>query len=143
MKNLLPILGISLFLFSCGTNNDKDRNTQSESTIVEEKVSNCVFSYNNDATGIFWKAYKHTNKVGVNGRFDVFDVSFAEESNTIEGLLEGLKLSVDVQSVNSNDTLRDGKIRRHFFGSMLNTNMITGEIIAVNGSTGKIGRAHV
>lgn len=137
MKKLIYSLGIALLFASCGSEAPKE-DVQEKTPAAQEPVELCKYSYNNETTGVFWKAYKHTSKVGVNGGFDTFDVHGAEDASSPEKLLVGMKMSVDVMSINSNDTLRDGKLRRSFFGMMANTDMITGEIIAVNGHTGKM-----
>lgn len=136
MKKILYFIFGTVFLASCGSKAPKEEPQKKET--LNQEISLCTYTYNREATSVFWKAYKHTAKVGVNGRFETFDVNGAKPGSSPEKLLLGLKMSVDVSSVNSNDTLRDGKLRRSFFGKMMNTSMITGEIVAVNGTTGKI-----
>jgi len=85
---------------------------------------------------VFFTAYKFSNKLGVNGKFDVFTASETEKSTDPLAFLTNLSLKVDVSSINTKDTSRDGKLYRFFFQQLVNTPMIEGKIISVNGNTG-------
>ena len=85
-----------------------------------------MFTVMADSTAINWTAYKTTAKVPVKGQFTKITIENAKEDSTIIGALNGLKFKIPVNSLFSNDTLRDGKIKKFFFGSMQNTAFIKG-----------------
>jgi polyisoprenoid-binding protein YceI len=138
MKNLVNLAFVAILFSACGDSETKTETKPDAVIETVEETSKCTYTYNNETTGVFWTSFKHTARVGVKGRFETFDINGANPAASPEALLLGLKMSIDVVSVNSNDTTRDGKLRRAFFGNMMNTEMITGEIIAVNGTTGKL-----
>ncbi len=79
---------------------------------------------------IFWTAYKYTNKVGVSGTFD--DVSVNSSKGVYpEDILKKLTFSISTKSINSSNTLRDGRIYNAFFKSMKDGEAIVGEIYNV------------
>jgi hypothetical protein len=135
MKSFNKIVGlgilVSTLFFSCGSPTPKEQENNNS-----PNKENCVYSYVNDSTGVFFTAYKFSNKLGVNGRFDVFTASETEKSLDPMAFLTNFSLKVDVSSVNTKDTSRDGKLYRFFFQQLVNTPMIEGKIISVDGNKG-------
>lgn len=75
---------------------------------------------------ITWKAYKTPAKIGVGGTFDAIKLS-AMPDKTPESLLEGAKVIVDTQSVDSKNRGRDAKLVKFFF-NVQGVKTITAEV---------------
>ena len=86
---------------------------------------------------ILWTAYKFTEKVGISGTFEDYAVYNDNVSNSIEGVLEKLKLSIPTECVDSGNAIRDFKLRTYFFQAF-NTEIINGTIINAKGGEGII-----
>jgi hypothetical protein len=135
MKNRkLIVLGLIPFLFSCGGSEETEAEESSNEEVVEET---CTYSYDESSTILTWTAFKLTEKIGVDGSFDEINVN-ANESEDMFGVLTGATFDIPVASVNSQDPVRDPKIRDAFFGSMDSTASITGEIISIDANTAKV-----
>lgn len=133
MKNRnLIVLGLLPIMFACGGSEEE---TTTEEEVVQEEV--CTYSYDESSTILTWTAFKLTEKVGVDGSFDEINV-VAQESEDMFGVLSGATFDIPVASVNSQDPVRDPKIRDAFFGSMDATASITGEIISIDANTSKV-----
>ncbi|MDO9038661.1 MAG: YceI family protein [Lutibacter sp.] len=91
-----------------------------------------------DSLIISWTAYKTTAKVPVNGQFSELIIENAKKDSTMLGALNGLKFKIPVNSLFTNDTLRDGKLKKFFFGSMQNTNFIKGVLHMNNENTSMV-----
>jgi polyisoprenoid-binding protein YceI len=130
MKNNLIISGIlSVFLISCGG----EETTTPGTTVQEEAVvENCTYSYDPAATTLTWTAYKHTAKVGVNGSFDEINVQANNDQTDKMSVLNGATFSIPISSTNSQDEVRDPKIKESFFGLMESTENIEGKITAMS-----------
>ena len=86
------------------------------------------YSLTEENTTINWTAFKTTKKVPVKGTF--YQVSL-ENNNPAESKLEALnnvRFKIPVSSVFSNDSIRDGKLKKFFFGVMENTSLISGKV---------------
>lgn len=132
-KNKLIVLGLMPFLFACGGSEDTPEEKSNEETVEET----CSFSYDESSTILTWTAFKLTEKVGVDGSFDEINV-IANESEDMFGVLRGATFDIPVASVNSQDPVRDPKIRDAFFGAMDSTASITGEIISIDAASAKV-----
>jgi len=127
MKNLnmnkvyFFLVGVLLwFTTSCG--NQPSETKSSDATSVEEE---CTYSLKTDELRVAWIAYKFTEKVGVNGRFDSVVTELAIDSaDTPDKLLENLTLIVKTNGVNSDNEDRDKKIKTQFFGNIKGDEMI-------------------
>lgn len=84
-----------------------------------------------------WTAYKFTEKLGVSGVFDDFTLDEKSDPGTIEELLEGTKMTIAIASINSNNEIRDPKLRANFF-KVFNTDFITARIINAESGQGAI-----
>jgi len=134
MKNLrnLTLLLISLIVLNaCSTATKKE----GESTAKEEK---CLYKYDNQSLNFTWTAYKFTTKKGVNGTFDDIKVTAADNASSLDALLNSVQFNINTGSVNSNEPARDVKISHFFFGTMANSNNITGSIKNVEGKNATV-----
>ncbi|MEO9533838.1 MAG: YceI family protein [Crocinitomicaceae bacterium] len=124
----LMLLGLLPLMVACGGAEEEADTTNDEEVVAEEV---CTYKYDENATILTWTAFKLTEKVGVDGSFDEINV-VANESEDMFGVLSGATFEIPVVSVNSQDPVRDPKIRDSFFGTMDSTVAITGEIISID-----------
>ena len=131
-KNFLVIALSSLFLASCGG--------EEETTDIEvvEDVEVCTYSYNPEETVLTWTAFKLTERIGVNGTFDEINVTANNDSEDLFEVLVGATFIIPINSLNSQDDVRDPKIKNNFFGVMEQTSEITGTITALDETTGMV-----
>lgn len=132
--NFTCFLALGIGWIGCKESSKKE-NTASE-TAPKKEV--CSYSYINDSTNVHWTAYKHTAKVGVKGQFDSFTANGAKSGESVEDVLKSLSLSVDVSSINSKDSIRDGKLVKLFFEIMANTETITGSVNSAENGEGSM-----
>ena len=85
---------------------------------------------------INWTAYKTTDKVAVGGEFQKVNITKGGEGNTVKEAINGAEFSILVSSIFTKDSSRDFKIRKSFFGAMLDTELISGNLILENDSIG-------
>lgn len=140
MKNLF-FTTISLFfltvLTSCGGENKTAIESEVKDTVASEPV--CKYSYNHSTTGVYWTAFKFTEKTGVKGKFDSIEVSgYTDNAETITDLVHNTSFTIYTSSVNSDNPERDKKIAESFFGKMMNTSTITGTIMGIMDNTATI-----
>lgn len=124
MKKIsILLLAITLSAFvSC-------KEEKKETTTTEDVKTTKQFVVKPEATSVKWTAYKTTDKVGVNGEFTT--VKFDNKSGaTLEEALNNLSFSIPVSSLFTNDATntRDAKIKNSFFGSMIDTDLISGTL---------------
>ena len=105
---------------------------------VENPLTAKMYTVLADSTIISWTAYKTTAKVPVKGQFSELIIENAKKDSTMLGALNGLKFKIPVNSLFTNDTLRDGKLKKFFFGSMQNTNFIKGVLHMNNENTSMV-----
>lgn len=130
MKKILVISIVLLtlvYVTSCKKNEKK-----------EVSPAKKTYSVLVDSTIINWTAYKTTAKVPVKGQFRKLALENVKKDTTILGALDGLKFKIWVSSLYTNDTIRDGKLKKHFFGSLKNTNLITGTLHMNNENSSKV-----
>lgn len=128
MKKLSVIsllLIASLTTFSCKQHEKKDAKPIGKIYAVEAK-----------STTINWIAYKTTQKLPVKGQFTKVTIENTKNASTVLEALNGLKFSIPVSSLFTNDTIRDGKLKKFFFGTMKNTNNIYGTLTMNNETSG-------
>ena len=122
-KISILLLAITLSVFvSC-------KEEKKETTTTEVVKTTKQFVVKPEATSVKWTAYKTTDKVGVNGEFTT--VKFDNKSGaTPEEALNNLSFSIPVSSLFTNDATntRDAKIKNSFFGSMIDTDLISGTL---------------
>lgn len=133
-KNILFVGLTSLMLAACGGGEDT-----ADSTVVDNVVEeSCVYSYNPDETVLTWTAFKLTEKIGVNGTFDQINVTANDGAEDMFAVLSGATFTIPVSSLNSQDDVRDPKIKNSFFGVMTETSEISGTIKSLSATGGSI-----
>ncbi|MBO6517258.1 MAG: YceI family protein [Bacteroidia bacterium] len=129
MKKTL-IFGVAIILLaSCSANKSEDKNAETENVSTET-----VYAYQRAFTTLEWTAYKTSAKVGVKGSFDEFNVTTGVETGTPKELMNQLEFSIPVSTTNSGNEIRDPKIIESFFGTMMNTENITGKFTSISGN---------
>lgn len=121
------ILSSSLLIISCGGGKSKD-----------ETGSTCFYEYEqSDSISLKWTAYKTTEKVAVSGTFNEIIVTGGEKSTKLTDVLNTIKFTIPTKSTNTTNPERDVKIVNSFFGAMLHTDLILGQVSGVEGDNEK------
>jgi hypothetical protein len=121
MKKIsLLILGLTFITF---TSCKKDEKTET-TTETKEEVKGLTIV--NDSTKVKWTAFKTTDKVAVGGSFTQIEVKDVKTGNTPEEVLEGVAFSIPVSSLFTNNEDRDYKLKTIFFGTLKNTELLSG-----------------
>ena len=125
----LSALLLLIILGACGGSESEENSEQTEDQLVEK----CTYSYNPEATTLTWTAFKLSDKIGVDGTFNEIKVTTTESDDMFE-VLNGATFEIPVNSISTQDTTRDYKIKNSFFGNMNSTEMITGTINSIDKS---------
>ena len=131
MKKILNICLVTiftLFLFSCAKEKKTDETLKSEAS----------YSVDGENSTVQWIGYKTTDKVAVKGTFKEISILEMNSGSTAAASLEGLEFEIPVSSIYSKDTIRDGKLKRLFFGVMENTLSLKGKFSVKDASNGNI-----
>jgi len=131
MKKILNICLVTifaLFLFSCAKEKKTDETLKSDAS----------YSVDGDNSTVQWIGYKTTDKVAVKGTFKEIHILEMNSGSTAAASLEGLEFEIPVSSIYSKDTIRDGKLKRLFFGVMENTLNLKGKFSVKDASNGNI-----
>lgn len=139
MYRLILAFLISASLFGCS--NKQNEAQQSEAVETAGATPNS-YQFQSSHTSIKWTAFKTTARVAVGGYFTAFEVNPGKESGTPMQLMDGLTFSIPVSGSSSENAERDLKIAKFFYGKMLNTDTITGQITSLNG-TDSAGSARI
>lgn len=126
-KSILTIGLLSAILISCNS-------AETPQEEVVETVEVCTYNYSADSTVIGWTAFKFTEKKGVSGVFDQSEVLIANESEDMLQTLAGASFTIPVSSINSNNPVRDEKLKNSFFGVMESTEIISGLVKSISDS---------
>ena len=134
-KIFLPLAVIAAVSFSsCGENEQKEE----EEAHMENTEPTCFYVYNEESsTTVKWTAFKTNEKVGVGGQFDEVIVNAGDKSTKITEVIETIKFSIKTGSTNTTNEDRDKKIVDAFFGTMITTDLIIGQIKSAEGDNEK------
>ncbi|MGB1103905.1 MAG: YceI family protein [Crocinitomicaceae bacterium] len=139
MKKSMALVVLSGFLFAaCGGGEEETNNeevTGGEEAVVEES---CTYAYDPEETVLTWTAFKLTERVGVSGTFDEINVVSNDGAEDMYAVLTGATFDIPVSSLNSNDEVRDPKIKNSFFGVMDSTDRITGSVNSLSETAGEV-----
>lgn len=118
----LKLIGLfvitTLLLVSC-------KETKKEATEAEAKPATPL-TIDKENTTIEWIAFKTTSKTPVKGSFTEFTANGT--GHHVAEVMNGLKFSIPVSSLHTNDSIRDAKLIKSFFGTLENTSEITGTL---------------
>ncbi len=128
MKKIgFTLIAIAFITLTSCKDEKKEETKKTEETKTEKKVS---YMANPAETKIQWTAYKTTAKKPVSGVFKTIKFDKKMGATPVE-VLNGLEFSIPVSSLFSKNEERDGKLIASFFGSMIDTELLTGKISMV------------
>ena len=119
-KVSLLILGLAFITF---TSCKKEEKTETPTETKEEVKGLTIV---NDSTKVKWTAFKTTDKVAVGGSFTQIELKDVKTGNTPQEVLEGVAFSIPVSSLFTNNPDRDSKLKTIFFGTLKNTELLSG-----------------
>lgn len=101
---------------------------EEEVVIPEEETPLVVagLQIEQDSTKVSWTGYKTSDKVAVTGTFQKVEITNFQNGTTPEMVLQGARFSIPVSSLFSDNADRDSKLKEIFFGTMKNTELISG-----------------
>ncbi|MGB3152703.1 MAG: YceI family protein [Maribacter sp.] len=138
MKNVLKTTTLCLFiLLGLSCNTSKKEKKEADAKDAKIVMDGPYHSVDTTGASLKWTAYKFTDKVGVHGTFDDFKLDMEKVSESREDFLEGDKITIHTQSVNSGNVIRDDKLRTYFF-TVFHTDTIKAEILNANNGVGKM-----
>ena len=85
-----------------------------------------------------WTAYKTTDKLPVKGTFTEIEIQKSIDGSSAAGALDGMEFEIPVNSIFSNDTIRDAKLGKFFFDVMENTMSLKGVFSVEDEGKGKL-----
>ncbi|PCI34629.1 MAG: hypothetical protein COB60_06110 [Flavobacteriaceae bacterium] len=97
-----------------------------------------MYVVNEKTTSINWTAYKTSEKLPVKGEFRVVEFSKSNPATNLKEALNNLEFSIPVSSLFSDNEERDEKLKKSFFGSMMETSAIKGKILMETETSGKV-----
>lgn len=136
MKKTLSILFIAAAFGAC-TDNQKPAQ-EADKSANKGADQTCTYAFIADSTHVNWTAFKFTDRVGVGGTFDNTTITGTQAGETISEVFQFAAIRIPVASVNSKDQDRDGKILKHFFGSMTDTETLVGKVVSINGKNAAV-----
>ena len=92
-----------------------------------------------DKVGVYWKAFKTFEKIGVEGKFT--ELTFTpkmQKTKDLKDLLLGSKISINSSKIETNNVGRNKKVSTLFFGN-LKGKTIEGEIVEAKAKTPSSG----
>lgn len=81
-----------------------------------------------DSTKVNWTAFKTTEKIAVGGSFQTIELKDTKVGKTPEEVLEGAMFTIPVSSLFTNNPDRDSKLKTFFFGTLKNTELLSGSL---------------
>jgi hypothetical protein len=131
-KTFFAIISVSVLLVSCG-GSETSKPSVVTTTVTTDEVSTTPgnWEYDHSSTAVKWTGYKLASKAGVSGGFDSIKVVGFSSGPDPAAAMTGVQFEISTQSINSNDSIRDGNLANILFGGM-NTPMITGEIKSID-----------
>ena len=135
MKKTLTLTLLLLVAFQF-TSCKSEKKEVKKATVKKEKKSSAAFVLSKANNSIDWVAYKTTDKVPVKGKFKKVDILSGGEGNTVKEAIHNAEFSIPVSSIFTSDSSRDYKIRKSFFGAMLNTKLLSGKLVIEDDTKG-------
>lgn len=131
MKKFTLLFAAVALMTACGEDPAPEQPTDPTPPAPEPT---CMYSYDNGSTVVSWTGFKHGAKVAVSGKFETFSASGDTPAEEPQLAVQGISYIIDVSSLNSEDPARDKKLVEIFFGTMVNTDSITGTVKSVDGN---------
>ena len=131
-RTLILMLLVAFQITSCKS----DKKEDAKEVTKNEKVSTATYRVSKATNFVEWTAYKTTEKVPVKGTFKKVNITSGGEGNTIKEAINNTEFEIPVSSIFSNDTSRDFKLKKFFFGVMDNTKLLSGKLVIEDDSKG-------
>ena len=125
MKKLLLIVLIFSGWSCQQTSHTNPRKTTETETIRNQKNE---WQLNEDASTIYWTGYKTTDKIPVTGSFQKFKLTGIKTSPDLLKTIENARIHILVNSIFSNEEIRDKKLVKYLFETMVGTEGIDARI---------------
>ena len=125
--NILILITLTAVVSCKNTQKKEGKSTEEKGYTIEHKT-----------TTINWIAYKTNDKIPVKGQFTKLNIENSSKSKTALEALNNLKFSIPVSSLFTNDTIRDSKLKKFFFGVLKSTSLISGTIHINNETSGTV-----
>jgi hypothetical protein len=117
-------------LFSACT--DCCKKSETETPVVADTVE-CLYSFDESATKVFWAAYKTDDKLKVVGQFKELKTDRTEQKfSSLEELVNGVNFSINTASSASGDEIRDLSLKDYFFQLFTENFEINGSLTEMN-----------
>ena len=135
MKKITFSFLICLFVIQLSSCKKETHKTKTPKEVTTEKKE-VKFSLENAENIIKWTAYKTTDKIPVKGQFKKVSISSGGKGDNLKEAIHNTEFSVPVSSLFTNDSSRDYKIKKFFFGVMDKTELLSGKLVLENDSLG-------
>jgi len=104
----------------------------------EIKKDAAQFSIEQKTITVNWTGYKTTEKIAVKGEFKEIRILNVKNDTTAVGALNNTQFEIPISSLFSNNTERDTKLKKIFFGVMDATLSLTGTLHLNSDGTGTV-----
>ncbi len=111
MRKVIVLLSVVFLFLSC-----------------KDKVEKKEFCVDENTLTVKWTAYKTTDKVPVSGKFEKVIIQKSEYGKSTVDAVNNVEFSIPVSSIFTNNTERDEKLKKFFFGMMKDTEHIEGTV---------------
>lgn len=121
---------IALFAFAVAVLTTSCKKEEKEETTTVAPTPEVVAGLKvvTDSTKVNWTAFKTTEKVPVGASFQSIELKDIKTGETPEEVLEGAAFTIPVSSIFTNNADRDAKILKFFFGTLTNTELLSGKL---------------
>lgn len=92
---------------------------------AQAKKQACTYEFDKENSKVEGTGYKYTEKAGVAGHFPGFKLNKLEKKASVEELLNGLVVMVDLVTLDSGNALRDKNMRETLFTGILGDSVAT------------------
>ncbi len=107
-------------------------------TSCKSKVEKKEYCVDENTVAVKWTAYKTTEKVPVSGKFEKIIIQHADNASSVVEAVNNVEFSILTNSIFTNNTERDDKLKQSFFGVMKDTENIEGKVSLKEGDKGSL-----
>lgn len=105
---------------------------------VEAEKAKIQFVVSEAGSSMEWTAYKTSDKVPVKGTFNEVKIVSSNPGDDAAGALSDLGFEIPVNSIFTNDSIRDGKLQKFFFEVMENSMTLKGKFNVKTENSGNL-----
>ena len=122
MKKIFIVAILSVFVLNLASCKKEKEVTVNKSETVKKYI------IDSKTVVVHWTGYKTTDKVPVKGTFKKVEITNVIPAENPVEVVNNVKFSIPVNSIFSNDSIRDFKLTNFLFGKMKSTSHINGEV---------------